>query len=302
MDSLTLFLSQTINGITLGFVYALIALGFSIVFSILRLINFAHGDFYMVGSFAGLFVVNSLVAASAPPIVVILLSALASVAAGVAVGVLTERLAFRRVYRTSIIATMITSLGISIVLQNIMFLWLGPRPIPFDRVLPAGSIQLAGVLITYKQLFVIGITLVSLLALSLWLNRTRAGLALRAVTQEPVAAALVGINHNQMVVLGFAVSSALAGIAGWLFGTYFGRAFFWMGALPGLKAFTATVIGGMGSVPGAVVGGLLMGLLEVLSGAYISVDYKDAIALGVLFLVLIARPQGIFGKAIFKKV
>lgn len=302
MDSVTLFLSQAVNGITLGFVYALIALGFAIVFSILRLINFAHGDFYMMGSFAGLFVVNSLVAASAPPIVVILLSALASVLVGVAVGVFTERLAFRRVYQTSIIATMITSLGISLVLQNIMFLLLGPRPIPFERVLPQGSLQLGGVLITYKQLFVIGITLMALLLLNLWINKTRAGLALRAVTQEPVAAALVGIDRNRMIVVGFAVSSALAGLAGWLFGTYFGRAFFWMGGLPGLKAFTATVIGGMGSIPGAVVGGLLMGLLEVLGGAYISVDYKDAIALGVLFLVLIARPQGLFGKAIFKKV
>lgn len=302
MNPTTLFFTQLMNGLTLGFVYALIALGFSIVFSILRLINFAHGDFYMLGAFAGVFVVNSLVAASVPPFWVLILSALASIIVGTLVGVLTERLAFRRVYRASIVSTMITSLGLSIVLQNIVFVILGPRPVPFQSILPQGNFQLAGVLITYKQVFVIIITLVALYILVVWINRTKAGIAMRAVTQDPTAAALVGIDSNRVIVLAFAISSALAGLAGWLFGTYFGRAFFWMGLLPGLKAFTATVIGGMGSIFGAVIGGLLMGILEVLGGAYISLDYKDAIALGVLFIFLIIRPQGIFGKDIFKKV
>jgi branched-chain amino acid transport system permease protein len=283
-------------------VYALIALGFTIIFSILRLINFAHGDFFMAGSFAALFTTVALLSIDAPPFLILLLSAFAGIAVGAIFGVVSERLAFRRVQRISVIATMITSLGISIVLQNLAFLAFGPRSVTFPSVLPKGSFQVFGVVILYKQVFLIITTAIIIAILILWLNRTRAGLALRAVAQEPVAASLSGISSTRVVVIAFAVGSALAGIAGMLYGMYYGRSVFFMGTLPGLKSFTAVVIGGMGSVPGAVLGAMLMGVLEVLSGAYISLDYKDAITLGVLIIVLIIRPQGLFGQSIFKKV
>jgi branched-chain amino acid transport system permease protein len=291
-----------VNGLTLGVVYALIALGFTIIFSILRLINFAHGDFFMAGSFAALFTVVVLMRLNAPPALTLLLSAIVGTLVGGILGVISERLAFRRVQRISLIATMITSLGISIVLQNLAFLAFGPRSVTFPSVLPKGSIQVFGVLILYKQIFLIVSTVIIIAILALWLNRSRSGLALRAVAQEPVAASLSGISSKLVVVTAFAIGSGLAGIAGMLYGMYYGRSVFFMGTLPGLKAFTAVVIGGMGSLPGAVLGAMLMGVLEVLSGAYISLDYKDAITLGVLILVLIIRPQGLFGQTIFKKV
>jgi branched-chain amino acid transport system permease protein len=290
------------NGLTLGVVYALIALGYTIIFSILRLINFAHGDFFMVGAFAALVTVISLTKLNLPPVLILFLSMLAGLGVGALMGIISERLAFRRVLRISVIATMITSLGLSIVLQNMALLIFGPAAITFPSVLPTGSIVIFGVAIQYKQIFLIVTTFVIIAILFQWLNRTKAGLALRAVAQEPIAASLSGISSTRVIVIAFAVGSGLAGLAGWLSGMYYGRASFFMGTLPGLKAFTAVIIGGMGSLPGAVLGAIIMGVLEVIAGSYISYDYKDAITLGILILVLIIRPQGLFGQTIFKKV
>ena len=188
-----------------------------------------------------------------------------------------------------------TSLGMSIVLQNVAFIAFGASPTSFKNTFPRGSVMVLGTPVLYIQLFLISVTVASLVALMLWINRTRTGIAMRCVAQDPLAAGLVGIDSNRMVILAFAVGSAMAGMAGWLFGMYYGRAVFYMGLIPGLKAFTACVIGGMGSIPGAMVGSIIMGELEVLSGAYVSLDYKDAFSLGALFIILILRPNGLFG-------
>ena len=295
MSEWLIFLTQLINGLTLGTAYGLIAVGYTLVYSILRLVNFAHGEIYMAGCYAALFTVNALLAASAPAFIVLAASLLAGMAVSVILGLLIERLAYRRVRRLSIPATMITSLGMSIVLQNIAFIAFGATPTPFKNVFPRGSVMILGVPVLYIQLFLIAVTFVTLAALMIWINRTKTGIAMRCVAQDPLAAGLVGVDSNRVVILAFAVGSAMAGMAGWLFGMYYGRAVFYMGLVPGLKAFTACIIGGMGSIPGALVGGVIMGELEVLSGAYISLDYKDAFALGALLLILILRPNGLFG-------
>jgi branched-chain amino acid transport system permease protein len=290
-----IFVTQLINGLTLGTAYGLIAVGYTLVYSILRLVNFAHGEIYMAGCYAALFTVNALLAASAPALLVLLASLIVGMAVSVALGLLIERLAYRRVRRLSIPATMITSLGMSIVLQNVAFIAFGATPTPFKSVFPRGSVIILGVPVLYIQLFLIAVTIITLALLMLWINRTKTGIAMRCVAQDPLAAGLVGVDSNRVVILAFAVGSAMAGMAGWLFGMYYGRAVFYMGLIPGLKAFTACIIGGMGSIPGALVGGVIMGELEVLSGAYISLDYKDAFALGALLIILILRPNGLFG-------
>lgn len=302
MNSVTLFFTQLLNGLTLGVVYALIALGFTIVFSILRLINFAHGDFYMVGSFAAWVTITGLLASNLPPVLILVVSAVAGAIAGALIGLITERLAFRGLHKISAMATMITSLGISIVVQNLALIIFGPSAVFYPNLLPVGSVTLFGVLVQYKQIFLFVTTAIIITVLFVWINKTKSGLALRAVAQDDIAASLSGISSKRVIVLAFAVGSGLAGLAGWLSGMYYGRAVFFMGMLPGIKAFTAVIIGGMGSLLGSVFGAILLGVLEVMSGAYISTEYKDAIALSVLIIVLIIRPQGLFGQSIFKKV
>jgi len=292
---INVFFTQVINGLTLGTAYGLIAVGYTLVYSILRLVNFAHGEIYMAGCYAALFTVNALLAAHSPTALILIASLLVSMAVSVVLGLMIERLAYRRVRRVSIPATMITSLGMSIVLQNVAFIAFGASPTSFKNTFPRGSVMVLGTPVLYIQLFLISVTVASLVALMLWINRTRTGIAMRCVAQDPLAAGLVGIDSNRMVILAFAVGSAMAGMAGWLFGMYYGRAVFYMGLIPGLKAFTACIIGGMGSIPGAMVGSIIMGELEVLSGAYVSLDYKDAFSLGALFIILILRPNGLFG-------
>ena len=295
MSDLLVFGTQLINGLTLGTAYGLIAVGYTLVYSILRLVNFAHGEVYMAGCYAALFAVNALLAADAPAFVILLLSLIAGMAVAGLLGVLIERLAYRRVRKVSIPATMITSLGMSIFLQNVAFVAFGASPTNFPNLFPRGSVFIFGIPVLYIQVFLIVVTLATLVGLMLWIHRTNAGVAMRCVAQDPIAAGLVGIDSNRMVTLAFVIGSALAGMAGWLFGMYYGRAVFYMGLLPGLKAFTACIIGGMGSIPGALLGSVIMGELEVLSGAYISLDYKDAFALGALLIILIIRPSGLLG-------
>jgi branched-chain amino acid transport system permease protein len=287
--------TQIINGLTLGTAYGLVAVGYTLVYSILRLVNFAHGEVYMAGCYAALFTVNALLAVNAPPFAVLVLSLIAGMAMAGLLGLLIERLAYRRVRRISIPATMITSLGMSILLQNVAFVLFGATPTNFPNLFPRGAVLLLGIPVLFIQVFLIAVTLAALVGLMLWIHRTNTGIAMRCVAQDPVAAGLVGIDSNRIVTLAFVIGSALAGMAGWLFGMYYGRAVFYMGLLPGLKAFTACIIGGMGSIPGALLGTIIMGELEVLSGAYISLDYKDVFALSALLLILILRPSGLLG-------
>lgn len=295
MSEIFIFFTQVINGLTLGVAYGLIAVGYTLVYSILRLVNFAHGEIYMAGCYAALFTVNTLLAASIPSPFVLIASLIAGILASVILGLLVERLAYRYVRRVSVSATMITSLGMSIVLQNLAFIAFGATPTTFTNTFPRGSIIILGIPILYIQIFLILVTAIALIMLVFWIKRTKAGIAIRCVAQDPLAASLVGIDSNKVVITVFAIGAALAGLAGWLFGMYYGRAVFYMGLIPGLKAFTACIIGGMGSIAGAVVGSIIMGLLEVLSGAYVSLEYKDVFALSALLIILILRPSGLFG-------
>lgn len=307
------FLSQLpqilVNGLTLGSVYALIALGYSMVYGILKLLNFAHGDVYMVGAYLGYAVyVIAVPEDSGPtmPVAVIILIMLAAAMLGTALlGVAIERFAYRPLRNASRIAPLISALGVSFVLQNLVNLTVSPRSLSFGSgtLIPSGAgVRLGTLNIHTSRLMVVGVTVVMMALLTYFVRGTRLGRAMRAVSTDIDAAAMMGVNVNEVIVITFLVGSALAGVAGVMVGiTYFTIRPF-MGFLAGLKGFTASVVGGIGSLPGAVAGGLLLGLAEAFATVYISITFKDAIAFIVLVAVLLIRPSGLLGKPITQKV
>ncbi|MCX8493525.1 MAG: branched-chain amino acid ABC transporter permease [Chthoniobacterales bacterium] len=297
------FLQQLINGLSLGAIYALIALGYSMVYGLLKFINFAHGDVLMIGAFAGFYatpVARHLFPHPWMTTTAVLIWAMIVCAI---LGVIIERLAYRPLRNQPKLAVLITSIGVSLLLSYGGQILFGVNQKAFPDLLPPIRIALGeGVTISGNHLLVIAVTLVLLVTLREIVLRSRFGLALRALSQNRDAAALMGVNSNAVISLTFAVGSALAGAAGVLYAMNIHSIEPLMGTQPGIKAFVAAVLGGIGSLPGAAVGGLLLGLSECLLGGSFLSSYRDAIAFGILIVILLIRPAGLFGSSAAEKV
>ncbi|MEN6390399.1 MAG: branched-chain amino acid ABC transporter permease [Syntrophomonas sp.] len=291
-----MFWQQLLNGITLGSTYALIALGYTMVYGIIQLINFAHGEIYMLGAFTGLF----LVTVAGVNIGVALLGAMALC---MLAGMLVERTAYRPLRgKSSRLSPLISALGVSIFLSNLMVLIVGVNTRRYPPEYSLGSFQIGGVQISSMQLIILVVSALFMIGLQYLTHKTKVGKAMRACSQDLEAASLMGIHVNRIISFTFAIGSALAAAGGVMVGLYYNAVWPYMGTMAGLKAFAAAVLGGIGSIPGAMLGGITLGVLEIMGVAYISSSFKDAIAFGILILVLIVRPQGILGRKLSKKV
>jgi branched-chain amino acid transport system permease protein len=291
------FVQQLINGVSLGSIYALIALGYTMVYGIINLINFAHGEVYMVGAYVGFAVTTTLGLGFIP-------SLLISMAVCALLGMGIEKVAYKPIRNSSRIAALITAISVSLFLQYGMMFFVKAETRTFPDVLPRHNIELfnGNVVLDSRNIIIIVITIVLMVALQYIVHKTKAGKAMRAVSQDKEAAQLMGININKTISYTFAIGSALAGAAGVLVGVYYNSIHPLMGAGPGLKAFIAAVIGGIGIIPGAVFGGFFLGIIETfVSFAGYSL-YKDAVAFGILILILIIKPRGLLGKNIKEKV
>ncbi|MES2365725.1 MAG: branched-chain amino acid ABC transporter permease [Pseudomonadota bacterium] len=303
-----IFVQQLINGLVLGSVYALVALGYTMVYGILELINFAHGEVTMVGAMVALTVISALVGSGVqlPGMVIALLGLLAAIPACMALGFTIERLAYRPLRNAPRLAPLITAIGVSIVLQNLAMLIWGRQYITFPPILPQGRHQLLGATITDIQVAILGTSVVLMLGLTLLVKKTRLGRAMRATAQSPQIAGLMGVNANTVISLTFVMGSGLAAVAGVMVSAYYGLAHYYMGFLLGLKAFSAAVLGGIGNIGGAVLGGLLLGVIESLgagyigdlTGGFLGSNYQDVFAFFVLILVLLFRPSGLLGERV----
>jgi branched-chain amino acid transport system permease protein len=293
------FLQQLLNGLSLGAIYALIALGYTMVYGVLRFINFAHSDVFMVGAFAGYFVGQHLPQGTVWGSLAVLAAAMLACAL---LGMLIERLAYRRLRGAPTLNVLITAIGVSLLLESTGQAVFGAEPRTFPAVFPVKNLALGPLVISSSQLLVIGVAAALLVALQLIVFRTRIGTAMRAVALNPRAAQLVGINNNRVISFTFALGSALAGAGGVLYALNYPSIDPLMGVMPGLKAFVAAILGGIGNIPGAALGGLILGTVETfVSGSQFS-TYKDAIAFGVLILILLFRPAGLLGKFTVEKV
>ncbi len=291
-----MLLQQLINGIALGSVYALIALGYTMVYGIIALINFAHGEIFMAGAFVGLIAVTRFH-------LNIFLAMLAAMAVCTVMGVVIERIAYRPLRRSSRLSALISAIGVSIFLSSLALMLFGADAKPFpDTAFPVRQIHMAGAEISSLQLLIIGVSALLMLGLEFIVRRTKIGKAMRAVSEDYQTAALMGIDVNRVISFTFAIGSALAGAGGVLVGLLFNAVSFNMGLMAGLKAFAAAVLGGIGSIPGAMLGGLFLGVTEVLGVAAGYSSYRDAIAFAILILVLLVKPTGLLGRAIQKKV
>jgi branched-chain amino acid transport system permease protein len=288
---------QVLNGLVLGFVYALIALGYTMVYGIVRLINFAHGDVFMVGSFIGFYAIGKL---GLPVSAVFLAAALGCAVLGVAV----ERLAYKPLRQAPRIASLITAIGVSLFLEYFTGLRqvIGPDYFSFPRPFAVVSWEAAGLSVSNIQAIIVAVTLVCLVLLQFVVRRTRLGKAMRAVSHDHVTAGLMGIDVDFIISFTFGLGASLAGVGGVLYGIAYPQINTFMGVMPGLKAFTAAVLGGIGSIPGAVLGALIMGQSETLTAAYLSSTYRDGIAFVILIAVLLLRPSGILGAGEAEKV
>jgi branched-chain amino acid transport system permease protein len=298
---MTTFLQQLVNGLSLGSIYALIALGYTMVYGVLRLINFAHGDVYMVGAYVGYYLSRRL-RGTEPSLISAVFVMIVSMAACAILGMLIERLAYRPVRREARLTLLITAIGVSLFIENVAQLVFGPDPKFFPSLAPHADFILAGVHVTSEQLTVIVVSMLLMVLLRFFILKTRTGKAMRAVSFSLDGARLMGISTDKIIAITFAVGSALAAAAGVLIGMQIPKIDPLMGIMYGLKAFVAAVLGGIGSIPGAVLGGLLIGTSEVMVVGYLSSTYREAIAFGILILVLILRPQGLLGRVQKEKV
>jgi len=298
---MTTFLQQLVNGLSLGSIYALIALGYTMVYGVLRLINFAHGDVYMLGAYAGYYLSRKL-KGDEPSLGSALLVMLGAMLTCALIGVVIERFAYRPVRRAARLTLLITAIGVSLFIENAAQLVFGPDPKFFPSLAPRADFHVGGVRLTSEQLTVIAVSFLLMVLLRFFIMKTRTGKAMRAVSFNLDAAKLMGISTDRIIAITFALGSALAAAAGVLIGMQIPKIDPLMGILYGLKAFVAAVLGGIGNVPGAVIGGLLIGTSEVMVVGYLSSTFRDAIAFGILILVLLLRPQGILGRAQKEKV
>ncbi len=284
-----------ISGLSLGSIYALIALGYTMVYGIAKMLNFAHGDIIMVGAYA---VITSVLTLNLPPVVAILISILVCVVLGVTI----EFLAYRPLRQAPPLSVLITAIGVSYLLQNLALLIFGSEQKATPTIFKLPTIELGGVYIDGITLITLVVTAIIMICLTLFIAKTRMGKAMRAVSEDKGAAELMGISVNRTITITFAIGSALAAVAA----LFYGMSYIYIrpttGSMPGIKAFTAAVFGGIGSIPGAMLGGILMGIIEQLSKTYISTLWSDAIVFGVLVLVLVVKPTGLLGKKISEKV
>jgi branched-chain amino acid transport system permease protein len=302
------FIQQIINGLVLGSMYALVALGYTMVYGVLNLINFAHGDVLMVGAMIGLTVLNVL-GAHFPEMNGWLQLAVAIVVAipgCMIVNVLIERIAYRRLRNAPRLAPLITAIGMSILLQTFAMMIWGRNPLPFPQLLPSDPIAVGGAVISVTQVLLLALAALSMCALVFLVEKTKMGRAMRAVAENPRVAGLMGVDSNRVIVYTFAIGAALAAVAGVMWGANYASIQFAMGTIPGLKAFCAAVLGGIGNIYGAMIGGIVLGIIESLGAGYIGdltggffgSHYQDIFAFVVLILVLTVRPSGIMGERV----
>ncbi len=313
---MTEFLQQLINGLSLGSVYALLALGYTMVYGILRFINFAHSDVFMVGAFAGYYAVRpftiglAVIGLALPVNLGLgthsvaggLLVLLLSMALCALLGIIIERLAYRPLRQRSKLTVLITAIGVSLLLESAGQLVFGADPKPFPELFPVREFSGGGLNVSSNQLLVIGVSAIFLIALQFIVLKTKMGTAMRAVSFNHVAASLVGINNDRVISFTFGLGSALAAAGGILYAMNYPSIEPYMGILPGLKAFVAAVLGGIGNIPGAALGGVLLGLIETFVNGSRYSTYTDAIAFAVLILILLFRPAGLLGKVVVEKV
>jgi len=298
------FLTQLTNGLAVGGIYALVALGYTMVYGVLRLINFAHGDLFTLGSYLGfsLLVSVSLSGHISGMTGALVLIVLVFVFVGIA-GMVLERVAYRPLRKADRLAATVSALGSSIFLSNALMLIYGARSKVYPkRLLPTAAVTLFGVDIPVTRIMLFGASVALMLLLYWFIHRTRIGAAVRAVAIDQGAAKLVGINVNRIIALVFFIGPALGGAAGVMVGLYYGQITYDMGMSYGLKAFIAAILGGIGNIPGAMLGGLLLGVVEALGTAYFPVTWKDAFAFALLILILIVRPTGLLGERVADKV
>ncbi|MBB5148874.1 branched-chain amino acid ABC transporter permease [Ureibacillus thermosphaericus] len=289
------WLQQLINGISLGSIYALIALGYTMVYGIIKLINFAHGDVFMLGAFIGFFAITRWEMGFIPALII------AMVVCSI-IGMIIERVAYKRLRNATRIAALTTAIGVSFLIEYTMIFFRGATPEAYPQVLPQTNINILGANINSQTIFILVVTIILMILLQFIVHKTKIGKAMRAVSHDADAARLMGINVDNTISATFAIGSALAGAAGVIFGSYYTRIDPLMGVLPGLKAFIAAVLGGIGSIPGAMVGGFILGIIETVVSAVGYSLWRDAAAFIILILILILRPAGIFGKNIREKV
>ncbi|AZV63398.1 branched-chain amino acid ABC transporter permease [Peribacillus castrilensis] len=289
-------IQQLVNGISLGSIYALIALGYTMVYGIVKLINFAHGDVFMVGSFVGFYAITVMDLSFIPALLI-------SMATCAIFGVLIERIAYKPLRNATRIAALITAIGVSLLIENGLIYIRGAQPEAYpNNVLPMDKLDIFGVSISSQSILILSVSIILMIILQFVVHKTKIGKAMRAVSFDSEAAKLMGINVNNTISATFAIGSALAGAAGVIFGIYYIKIEPLMGVLPGLKAFVAAVLGGIGIIPGAMVGGLLLGVIEALVSAAGYSLWRDGVAFVVLILILIFLPQGLFGKNKREKV
>jgi branched-chain amino acid transport system permease protein len=319
-----IFVQQLVNGLTLGAVYAIVALGYTMVYGIIQLINFAHGEVVMIGAMVAFTVIPLLAAGGMPPVLVVLLGAACAIPVCMLVGYAMERLAYRPLRRAPRLAPLITAIGVSIILQHLAMMVWSRNVLAFPQIIPLTTFGFAGATVTGVQLAILAVCGTMMAGLAFLVYRTPLGRAMRATAQNPQVAALMGVDANRVIAATFLIGAAMAAVAGVMFGTYYGVAQYTMGSLLGLKAFSAAVLGGIGNVPGAMVGGLLLGVVEALGAGYIGdltdlcrwglgpaercadgghfvlfgSNYQDVFAFVVLILVLVLRPSGLLGERV----
>lgn len=304
---LATFLQQLVNGLTIGAIYALIALGYTMVYGILRLINFAHGDVYMVGAYVGFFVARAMGLGDGPTLLGLAAVLLGAMLGAAVLGLTIERFAYRPLRRSGRMALLITAIGVSLLIENLAVVLWGGAPRSFPLLLAPGNHQIFGLTLSNAQLLIFGVSIALTVLLDWVVYRTRVGTAMRAVSFDVDIARLMGVDTDRIIAFTFALGSALAAAGGVLTAQYNPQIDPLMGIMTGLKAFVAAVLGGIGSIPGAVLGGLLIGLAETFVVGYgalvgIPSTYRDAVAFAILILVLLVRPTGILGRATREKV
>ncbi len=306
-----IFAQQLVNGLVLGSIYALVALGSTMVYGILELINFAHGEVTMVGAMVALAVMGALLGTSPdlPGILVVIAGALVAIPACMLLGYTIERVAYRPLRQAPRLAPLITAIGVSIILQNVAMLIWGRQYIAFPPILPQATFQIAGAQVSALQIFIVLLSGVTMAGLWFMVQRTRLGRAMRACGESREIASLMGVNVNRIISTTFIIGSALAAVAGLMVSAYYGLAHYYMGFMLGLKAFSAAVLGGIGNLGGAVLGGFLLGVIEALgagyigdiTGGFLGSHYQDVFAFFVLITVLVFRPSGLLGERVAQR-
>ena len=322
-----IFLQQVVNGLTLGSVYAVVALGYTMVYGIIQLINFAHGEVVMIGAMVAFSVITTLAGSGLPPVAVVLIGTGCAVPVCMLVAYLMERLAYRPLRRAPRLAPLITAIGVSIILQHLALLVWSRNVMAFPQIIESRTYSFAGATITNVQVAILVLCVGIMTGLALLVYRTRLGTAMRATAQNPQVAGLMGVDVNRVIAATFIIGAGLAAVAGVMVGTYYGIAQYTMGSILGLKAFAAAVLGGIGNIPGAMLGGVLLGIVEALGAGYIGdltdlcrygwlaslveercranghfilfgSNYQDVFAFVVLILVLVFRPSGLLGERV----